>query len=122
LWLIEPRYVEAAWRSAPCVGVAPVFRRAPVVGSRTRWIVSRRDANRWIGRPDFKSCWATAFAESGSQRYQSLQRLAHHLQGFRLGIALGGGGARGLAHLGVLDELNRAGIVFDLVAAPASDR
>ena len=34
----------------------------------------------------------------------------------KLGIALGGGGAKGFAHIGVLDALVRAGIEFDIVA------
>ncbi|MCC6954857.1 MAG: patatin-like phospholipase family protein [Deltaproteobacteria bacterium] len=33
----------------------------------------------------------------------------------KLGIALGGGGARGLAHIGVLNVLHSAGIEFDIV-------
>ncbi|MCK4858350.1 MAG: patatin-like phospholipase family protein, partial [candidate division Zixibacteria bacterium] len=39
-----------------------------------------------------------------------------NVKGYRLGIALSGGGARGLAQIGVLDELTRAGIDIDLVA------
>lgn len=35
---------------------------------------------------------------------------------FRIGVALGGGGARGLAHLGVLCALERAKIPIDLLA------
>ena len=34
----------------------------------------------------------------------------------KVGIALGGGGAKGFAHIGVLDALGRAGIEFDMVA------
>ena len=34
----------------------------------------------------------------------------------RVGLALGGGGARGYAHIGVIRELRRAGIPIDLVA------
>lgn len=34
----------------------------------------------------------------------------------RLGIALGGGGVRGAAHVGVLQELNRSGIKIDSIA------
>ncbi|MGQ9694001.1 MAG: patatin-like phospholipase family protein [Thermodesulfobacteriota bacterium] len=33
----------------------------------------------------------------------------------KIGLALGGGGARGLAHVGVLKVLEREGIVFDLI-------
>lgn len=34
----------------------------------------------------------------------------------KIGIALGGGGAKGFAHIGVLDALGRAGFEFDVVA------
>ncbi|MBI3805093.1 MAG: patatin-like phospholipase family protein [Nitrospirae bacterium] len=35
---------------------------------------------------------------------------------FKVGLALGGGGARGIAHLGVLKVLESEGIAFDLIA------
>jgi NTE family protein len=45
-----------------------------------------------------------------------LCRLAHKLLGTSVGLALGGGAAFGLAHLGVLKVLDEAGIPVDLVA------
>jgi len=42
--------------------------------------------------------------------------LSDRLAGRSLGLVLAGGGARALAHLGVLDELQSAGIVVDRVA------
>jgi NTE family protein len=45
-----------------------------------------------------------------------LYRLAHKLLGVSIGVALGGGAAFGLAHLGVLKVLDEAGIPIDLVA------
>lgn len=39
--------------------------------------------------------------------------LARRIAGRSLGLVLGGGGARGLAHYGVYEELTRAGIVID---------
>ena len=45
-----------------------------------------------------------------------IYRLAHKLLGMSIGIALGGGAAFGLAHLGVLKVLDEAGIPIDLVA------
>ncbi len=43
-----------------------------------------------------------------------------HLQGVRIGLALGGGGARGLAHLGALRRLESAGLSFDMLAGTSS--
>jgi predicted acylesterase/phospholipase RssA/CRP-like cAMP-binding protein len=45
----------------------------------------------------------------------SMERLIHHLRGVRIGIALGGGAARGMAHLGVLKVLDEQGIVPDVI-------
>ena len=47
---------------------------------------------------------------------RDLARRVHHGQRCRLGLALGGGGLRGLAHLGVLRALERAGIYPDLIS------
>lgn len=44
-----------------------------------------------------------------------LDRLARRLTGRALGLVLGGGGARGLAHIGVIRALEEAGIDIDLV-------
>ncbi|TWT91159.1 patatin-like phospholipase family protein [Stieleria varia] len=44
------------------------------------------------------------------------ERIVHALRGVQIGLALGGGAARGMAHLGVFQALERAGIVVDLMA------
>lgn len=38
----------------------------------------------------------------------------------RLGLALGGGGLRGVAHVGVLSELSAAGLAPDVIAGTSS--
>jgi NTE family protein len=45
-----------------------------------------------------------------------MHRLAHKLLGTSIGVALGGGAAFGLAHIGVLKVLEEAGVPVDLVA------
>lgn len=47
---------------------------------------------------------------------QNVWRLARDLTGRKVGLALGSGTARGLAHVGVLKVLQREGILIDLVA------
>ncbi|EDQ90470.1 uncharacterized protein MONBRDRAFT_16206, partial [Monosiga brevicollis MX1] len=42
-------------------------------------------------------------------------RLARHLSGHSIGLVLGGGGARGAAELGVIKQLEEAGIPIDIV-------
>ena len=44
-----------------------------------------------------------------------LARLARHLTGQSVGVVLGGGGARGLAHIGILRALEESGIAVDLI-------
>lgn len=46
----------------------------------------------------------------------NLRGLAARLAGRSVGLVLGGGGARGFAHLGVIDELEAAGVVVDRFA------
>lgn len=45
-----------------------------------------------------------------------IERVIHDLRGLRIGLALGGGAARGMSHLGVLKAFDEHGIVVDGVA------
>ncbi|MDC8981943.1 DHA2 family efflux MFS transporter permease subunit [Mycobacterium marinum] len=47
---------------------------------------------------------------------QDLRPLAARLAGRSIGLVLGGGGARGFAHLGILEELEQAGVAIDRFA------
>lgn len=49
-----------------------------------------------------------------------LERLVHQLRGIRIGVALGGGAARGMAHLGVLKALEEQGVVVDMIAGTSA--
>jgi predicted acylesterase/phospholipase RssA len=49
-----------------------------------------------------------------------LERLVHDLRGVRIGVALGGGAARGMTHLGVLKALERSGVVVDTIAGTSA--
>jgi predicted acylesterase/phospholipase RssA/CRP-like cAMP-binding protein len=49
-----------------------------------------------------------------------LERLVHDLRNVRVGVALGGGAARGMSHLGVLKALEQSGIVVDMVAGTSA--
>ena len=44
-----------------------------------------------------------------------MDRLARHLCGCSVGLVLGGGGARGISHIGVIQALEEAGIPVDMV-------
>lgn len=42
-------------------------------------------------------------------------RMARFLTGTAIGLVLGGGGARGIAHIGVIQAMHEAGIPIDLI-------
>jgi predicted acylesterase/phospholipase RssA len=56
----------------------------------------------------------------GTVLKNGFERLVHHIRGVKIGIALGGGAARGMAHLGVLKALERQGIVIDMIAGTSA--
>jgi NTE family protein len=49
-----------------------------------------------------------------------VERLVHYLRGVRVGVALGGGAARGMSHLGGLKALEQNGIVVDVGAGTSA--
>ncbi|HMO83781.1 MAG TPA: patatin-like phospholipase family protein [Lacipirellulaceae bacterium] len=69
---------------------------------------------------DVKVCLETAAANQGPLVGQGVERLVHLLRGLQIGVALGGGAARGMAHLGVLRALERSGIVVDMIAGTSA--
>lgn len=46
----------------------------------------------------------------------AIERVVHALRGVRVGVALGGGAARGMSHYGVLEVLEKANICIDEIA------
>lgn len=69
-----------------------------------------RGTARWLALGPFA---AHHHLRSGSDA--DLRRLARSVQREAVGVVLGGGGARGLAHIGVLAALHDAGIPVDLI-------
>lgn len=64
--------------------------------------------------------WLAAYPVDGHHHVNlsspaNLQRLTRRITGRAIGLALGGGGARGFAHIGVLRALEEAGIPIDLI-------
>ena len=56
----------------------------------------------------------------GKLLQQGVERIIHHLRGVQIGLALGGGAARGMAHLGVLKALEQHGIYVDMLAGTSA--
>ena len=64
----------------------------------------------WIEGRELERVYPIRAANQGD-----FARLTRFLTGTATGVVLGGGGARGFAHLGVLRALDQAGIVIDLI-------
>jgi NTE family protein/lysophospholipid hydrolase len=69
--------------------------------------------------PSQARAWARLLADQTHHvrrgRTRDFERLARHLQGRPIGLVLGGGGARGIAHLGVIAALTDADVPIDCV-------
>ena len=123
LWLLEPGDAAAAsqellpWSTMPgelAQNVRIVWLLdpgMPVSPPETGWKFQRAD----IKVPVESNGGAITRLES-----QGLDRLFRSLRGFSVGIALAGGGAKGMAHLGVLHELEQAGLSFDVMSGTSA--
>ncbi len=70
---------------------------------------------------ELKLHWNGCGPDSPARSQQAgLERLIRHLRGVSIGLALGGGAARGMAHLGVLQAFDRAGISFDRMSGTSA--
>jgi predicted acylesterase/phospholipase RssA/CRP-like cAMP-binding protein len=68
----------------------------------------------------FKVSFTAPVSEQGSLLNRGVERIVHHLRGIQIGLALGGGAARGMAHLGVLKTLENNGIFIDMLAGTSA--
>jgi NTE family protein len=74
-----------------------------------------------LGRQWLESQTVTNIYHARADYPEDVARLARILSGQAIGLALGGGGGgRGLAHIGVIRALEEAGIPITLLAEPAS--
>jgi predicted acylesterase/phospholipase RssA len=73
-----------------------------------------------LAQRDFKLSFEAPGVHQGSLLQHGFERIVHHLRGIQIGLALGGGAARGMAHLGVLKALEQHGIYVDMVAGTSA--
>jgi predicted acylesterase/phospholipase RssA len=73
-----------------------------------------------VAARDFKIADADPQPPWGRSLANGLERLVHDLRGVRIGVALGGGAARGMTHLGVLKALEQSGVVVDMIAGTSA--
>ncbi len=69
---------------------------------------------------DFKLTFDPRGTNQGTLLQHGFERIIHHLRGVQIGLALGGGAARGMAHFGVLKALEQHGIYIDMVAGTSA--
>src|SRR5262245_19462400 len=124
LWCIQPQDAAAALQA-----LKAVQRSLPRLREKVClvWILSRdtpappyvRELYE-LAAHDFKTYSGELKPNQGKLLQQGLERIIHHLRGVRIGLALGGGAARGMAHLGVLKALEQHGIFVDMLAGTSA--
>ncbi len=92
--------------------------RTHTVGRAPRKLVLLHPADCQL--PSGSAAWLSATAADQHEQLRlgseaDMARLARSLAGCTIGLALGGGGARGLAHIGVIRALREVGIPIDAV-------
>ena len=99
------------WRDKICIAwlLEQGCRVAPVVANLPEYV-----------HRDFKIALAPPESTWGPTPANGFERLVHDLRGVRIGVALGGGAARGMSHLGVLKALEQNGIVVDMIAGTSA--
>jgi predicted acylesterase/phospholipase RssA/CRP-like cAMP-binding protein len=124
LWCVQPQDVAAAVQT-----LKAVERSAPRLREKVClvWILNH-DAPAppyvqelyELAARDFKTYSGQLKPNQGKLLEQGVERIVHHLRGVQIGLALGGGAARGMAHLGVLQSLEQHGIYVDMLAGTSA--
>jgi predicted acylesterase/phospholipase RssA/CRP-like cAMP-binding protein len=124
LWCIRPRDVEVALQTLKAVEqIVPRLREKVCLV----WVLNHdapappyvQELHEFAAR-DFKTYSGDLKPNQGKLLQQGVERIVHHLRGVRIGLALGGGAARGMAHLGVLKSLEQHGIYVDMLAGTSA--
>lgn len=84
--------------------------RAELVLMQPADLAAPKDTERWLTATGVLSHY---HARRGRQA--DIERLARFLTGRAVGLVLGGGGARGFAHIGVIRALHEAGVPIDAI-------
>ena len=123
-WLVEPEHEKAARQR-----LSELTRANSSLVNRIHWVWVMNDdinpnsippAPDTLTLPTFKVVLSRSISQPSRLQKQSISRLVRHVRGTRLGLALGGGAARGLAHLGVLKVLEREDIYVDLITGTSA--
>jgi predicted acylesterase/phospholipase RssA/CRP-like cAMP-binding protein len=117
-WIVEPGLAQAAFRS-----LALLLERKRALHGRIRLVWSLHEGEQPVAgaRPDgllgaeYRLILSADGVPATRRQRLSLRRIVGALEGLRIGLALGGGGARGLSHCGVLKVLEEEGIAIDRI-------
>jgi predicted acylesterase/phospholipase RssA/CRP-like cAMP-binding protein len=126
LWCIRPQDVAAALQA-----MKAVQRSVPRLREKVHivWILNHDAPSPpyvqglyEFAIRDFKTYSGQRKPNQGKllQQEQGVERVVHYLRGVQIGLALGGGAARGMAHLGVLKALEQHGIYVDMLAGTSA--
>ena len=125
LWLfdnndtsVEDSTLGALIRNTPN---APMIRHSHVVWTHEQEnrLPQRQTHRMALQTTDMRVRWSRRGLEP-EFRSHDVARCVHCVDGLVFGLVLGGGGAKGMAHLGVIEVLNREGIYFDSVAGTSA--
>jgi predicted acylesterase/phospholipase RssA/CRP-like cAMP-binding protein len=124
LWCVRPEDTRAAvlllqellksvprWREKICI-VWVLDNNAPIAP----YVPELHE----LAHRDFKLTLDAPGANQNRLLQHGLERIIHYLRGIQIGLALGGGAARGMAHLGVLKALEQQGIYIDMLAGTSA--
>ncbi len=123
LWLLEPRDAANLSQNLASLNSLPGELAQKV---RIVWLL---DGNTPVAplmsgwefkKTDIKVAVESAGGALTRLERQGLDRLVRALRGISVGIALAGGGAKGMAHLGVLHALEQAGLSFDVMSGTSA--
>lgn len=75
---------------------------------------------RQLAEGDVKISFGEPNSDQSLVMFNGLERLTHLVRGIKIGVALGGGAALGMGHLGVLKSLEKNGIFVDMIAGTSA--
>jgi predicted acylesterase/phospholipase RssA/CRP-like cAMP-binding protein len=123
LWCVTPQNWRESIRQLEAFEAhAPTWREKVYIvwllkDERTAPLATELQA---LAKRDIKISFSRPAPKQGPILYQGFERLIHLLRGIQIGVALGGGAARGMAHLGVLKAFEQHGIVIDMISGTSA--
>jgi NTE family protein len=123
LWLLEPRDAANVSQDLAALSslqgeLAQKVRIVWLLDADTRVAPMLRGCE--LKKPDVKVAVESTGGALTRREQQGMDRLVRVLRGVSLGLALAGGGAKGMAHFGVLQALDQAGLSFDTMSGTSA--